>query len=161
MDYAIKTILYATDLGPHGPEIFNHAFGIAKQSGAKIYVVHVVEPVSDYAHSLLENYVPADRLEALRQEGFDKALQEIHQRLEAFCRDKLHSDATQVVADTRVVEGIPSAVILSEAERINADLIVLGSHGHSALGELVMGSVAHKITMKSKVPVLLVPIKRQ
>jgi len=41
---------------------------------------------------------------------------------------------------------------------VNAELIVLGSHGHSAIGEAVLGSVAHRITMKATVPVLLVPI---
>jgi nucleotide-binding universal stress UspA family protein len=36
---------------------------------------------------------------------------------------------------------------------------VLGSHGQSALGEIFMGSVAHKVIMHSKIPVLLIPIK--
>ena len=51
MDYTIRTILYATDLGPHGVEVFNHAFSLAKQYGAKIHVVHALEPMSDYAQS--------------------------------------------------------------------------------------------------------------
>jgi len=41
---------------------------------------------------------------------------------------------------------------------VSAELIVLGSHGHTAIGETVLGSVAHKVTMKATVPVLLVPI---
>ena len=50
--------------------------------------------------------------------------------------------------------------VLSEQKRLAADLIVLGSHGHTALGEMLIGSVAHKVTVKSPVPVLLVPINQ-
>ncbi|MFU2488678.1 universal stress protein [Thauera sp. WH-1] len=39
-------------------------------------------------------------------------------------------------------------------------MIVMGSRGHSAIGELLLGSVAHKVTMKADVPVVLVPIDR-
>jgi nucleotide-binding universal stress UspA family protein len=46
---------------------------------------------------------------------------------------------------TRVREGNPKAVILDEAEEWSADLIVMGSHGHSALGRFLMGSVSHAV----------------
>jgi len=36
----------------------------------------------------------------------------------------------------------------------------MGSRCHSAIGELILGSVAHKVTMKSDIPVILVPIDR-
>ncbi len=160
MEYRLDTILYATDLGPHGPAVFNHAVGIAQQFGAKIHVVHVVEPMSEYAHSLINNYVPPEMLSSLRAEGVETALREMHNRLEAFCKDQLHADADKYVADMRVVEGMPAQTILAEAARFGAQLIVLGTHGHSALGEMVMGSVAHKVTMKSPIPVLLVPIRK-
>jgi len=160
MAYNVSTILYATDLGPHGPEVFSHATAVAQQFGAKIHIVHVLEPMGEYAHSLLINYLPEDKLNALRREGFDEARQEIHRRLEKFCQDELHAGTSGLVANTKVVEGLPYQVILDEAKRINADLIVMGSHGQTALGEMFMGSVAHKLTLKSTVPVLLVPIKR-
>jgi nucleotide-binding universal stress UspA family protein len=41
-----------------------------------------------------------------------------------------------------------------------ADVIVMGSRGHSTIGELLLGSVAHKVTMKADIPVMLVPIDR-
>lgn len=160
MEYHLDTILYATDLGPHGPEIFNHAVGIAQQFSARIHVVHIVEPMSEYAHALVNNYVPPAMLSSLRTEAVETALREMHQRLEAYCKDQFHADAEKYIADTRVVEGMPAQTILAEAKRIGAQLIVLGSHGQSALGEMLMGSVAHKVTMKSPIPVLLVPIRK-
>ncbi|MCP5420008.1 MAG: universal stress protein [Gammaproteobacteria bacterium] len=161
MDYSIRTILYATDLGPHGPMIFGHAYTLAKQFDAKIHVLHVVEPLSDYVHSLIEMYVSTEIQDDRRKEIEQSAITEMHRRVDAFCKDKLHADAHTVVSDMRVIEGLPAQVILDEAERVKADLIVVGSHGRTALGEMFIGSVAHKVTVKSTVPVLLVPISRE
>ena len=52
--------------------------------------------------------------------------------------------------------GDASDVIAAEANKGKYDLLVLGSHGHSALGNLVMGSVATKVVAGCKVPVLIV-----
>lgn len=86
MDYLIRTILYATDLGPHGAEVFNHAFSLAKQYSAKIHVVHALEPMSDYAQSMVEVFVPSDTLKARRQEGLEQAKEEMRRRLENSAR---------------------------------------------------------------------------
>ena len=52
--------------------------------------------------------------------------------------------------------GAAADAIAAHADKGQFDLIVLGSHGHGALGNLVMGSVATKVVAQSKVPVLLV-----
>ena len=52
--------------------------------------------------------------------------------------------------------GSPAAAILEHARELGATLIVVGSHGHSALGGLLLGSVAHKLTQLSACPVLVV-----
>jgi nucleotide-binding universal stress UspA family protein len=57
-----------------------------------------------------------------------------------------------------VVEGPPARTILKEAERLEVDLIVLGDKGYNPLSEMLMGSVAQKVSMASNIPVLLVPI---
>jgi nucleotide-binding universal stress UspA family protein len=82
----------------------------------------------------------------------------LESRIDAFCASNPDLDARGVIAEVRTIEGSASREILAMANRIKADLIVLGSHGHSALGEMLMGSVAHKVTVESHVPVLLVPI---
>ena len=60
--------------------------------------------------------------------------------------------------DATVVEKVGSAgeVIAKAADGGKFDLLVMGSHGHSALGNLVMGSVATKVLANCGVPVLLV-----
>ena len=158
MDYQIRTILFATDLSGHAPEVARHAIGIAQRFGAKLHVLHALEPLSDYAYSLLDTYLPPETIEALRQQGgLDAARQAMQQRLEQFCQEQGAPNDT--IASIAVVEALPAAAILDEARKLGAELIVMGSHGQSALSEIFMGSVAHKVIMKSNLPVLLVPIK--
>ena len=52
--------------------------------------------------------------------------------------------------------GIPGEVIAKQADTDKYDLVMMGSHGHGALGSLVMGSVATQVIAHCKVPVLLV-----
>ena len=52
--------------------------------------------------------------------------------------------------------GAPGDVIAAEASAGHHDLLVMGSHGHSALGNLVMGSVATRVLAQCKTPILLV-----
>lgn len=159
MTYTIRTILYATDLGPHQPKVFRHAAGLAKQFGAKVHIVYVLEPLGEFAHSLIDNYVPTEVQERLHKEGYAEARQKLQARLDKSCKEDLGIDSKVVMSEVRIVEGRPATVILDEAKRIGADLIVLGSHGHTALDEMLIGSVARKVTLKATVPVLLVPIK--
>jgi nucleotide-binding universal stress UspA family protein len=50
-------------------------------------------------------------------------------------------------AITQVLEGPPKRLILEEAERWGADLIVLGTHGHGPAGRFLLGSVAHAVVL--------------
>jgi len=60
--------------------------------------------------------------------------------------------------DAQVVQkvGSPGELIAKVANAGKFDLLMMGSHGHSALGNLVMGSVATKVLAQCKVPVLIV-----
>jgi nucleotide-binding universal stress UspA family protein len=158
MDYTIRTILLATDLGPRGHEVLRHAGGLAHHFGARLHIVHTVEPLSDFARFWIKTTVPEETYQANDPETYAGIHRTLQQRLDAFCREVLEGHAERLIADIQIVEGSPARAILEEAQRVNADMIVLGSHGHSAIGEVVLGSVAHKIAMKATIPVLLVPI---
>ncbi|QEI08318.1 universal stress protein [Pigmentiphaga aceris] len=54
------------------------------------------------------------------------------------------------------LNGVPEDAIVDYANEVSADLIVIGTHGHGALLNAVMGSVASKVLTKSSVPVLLI-----
>lgn len=57
------------------------------------------------------------------------------------------------------VQGPTIDTILGQAEQLHADLIVVGSHGHGATYDLLVGSVSSGVIRKSKVPVLVVPAR--
>jgi nucleotide-binding universal stress UspA family protein len=154
----IRTILYATDLDPRAPEVFRYAMSLAHHYDAKIVLVHAVEPLTPYARGLVEMYLPEGKGKNLREEHRDRILADLHTRLRRFCQDDVCVDlgGDQRVTEIRVVEGLPTEVILDEAQRVAADLLVLGDHRHGAVGELLLGSVSHRVLQRSPVPVLLV-----
>ena len=49
--------------------------------------------------------------------------------------------------------------ILKEADKVNAEMIITGSHGHGAVYDILVGSVSAGIIKYSKIPVLVVPVK--
>ena len=53
--------------------------------------------------------------------------------------------------------GAPAPLILEQAEKENADYIVMGSHGHTAFYDLLVGSTTHQVLRKSPCPVMIVP----
>lgn len=158
MTYAINTILYSTDLGPRSLEVFHHAVGLAAKFQAKLEVVTVIEAAGDYANVTLDSYVPADIVAQIRQDGVARIRENIDARIAAYQENHPEVDVRGLISEVKILEGAAADALLDEAKAIGADMIVLGSHGHTALGEMLIGSVAHKVTMRAQVPVVLVPI---
>lgn len=65
-----------------------------------------------------------------------------------------------VACEVMVAEGDPSTEILRRSQESDADLLILGTKGKSGLDRILLGSVAEKVIRNSRVPVLLVPGKR-
>jgi nucleotide-binding universal stress UspA family protein len=62
-----------------------------------------------------------------------------------------------ITAELHEPTGDVAEEILHRAEALNADLIVMGTHGHGAMYKLLVGSVTEGVLKRSKRPVLLVP----
>ena len=157
----IKTILYATDLGLFGPFILEHVCELANRHDARVTVVHAVEPVGLLADALLETYLTEADKARLNAHGYDAVMATIRARvIQAFEEDFIDfKGPRKQVKDVRVLSGEASTVILTEAEKIGADLIVLGTHGNGS-GATALGSVASKVLQLCKMPVYLVPTQR-
>lgn len=156
----IKTILYATDLGPGAPQVFRHALGLAQRYDAKIVIVKAAEPLSTFGQSLVELHISHADSERLHREAREQVRGDIADRLHAFCLAELArtADGEDRVADICVVDGQATEVILEQAQKFDADLIVLGSHRHSALGEALLGTTTQKVLHRATLPVLVVRI---
>jgi len=77
---------------------------------------------------------------------------------EYFGAEGLRGDGVDVTA--LMLQGATVATLLAQAERLEADLVVLGSHGHRPIYDLLIGSVAEGVVRAGKLPVLLVPAQR-
>jgi nucleotide-binding universal stress UspA family protein len=156
----INTILYTTDLGQHTRPAFRMTVNLAKQCNAKIHFLYVIEPMSANTALLVNSYLSEGTIEDLHQHSVDNIHKEINNSIDKFCLEELDGEefpGGNPVVD--IIEGSPADTIISMAEDKNVDVIVMGSHAHSALNNLFIGSVADKVVNRSTKPVLLVPLK--
>ena len=164
----IQTILYTTNLGEGTRPVVRFAVSLAKKLGARLYLLHVVEPLSDSNSFLIEAYLSAEMeskakefAAKMREEASQHVLDKIKGRVEQFCTEDF--DATpeqqcQLFQDIRVVSGPPAETIVREAEDLDVDLIIVGGHAGFSLKSAILGSTARKVTHLSKKPVLVVPM---
>lgn len=156
----IKTIIFATGLGAGTPHVFRYALSLAQKHAAKIVVVHAMEPLSPFGQSLVERHISHERSEELHLEAREKVKAELISKLELLCSRESGAKpgSCEWVSEIRVIEGQADQVVIAEAEKSQADLIVLGTHRHTRLGEALLGNTARKVTHKAEQPVLLVRI---
>lgn len=157
----IKKIAFATDLGVLGPYVLCHALEVAKQFGAQVDIVHVIEPMGVFAESILDIFLPQDDLEHLRKEGVQEVMDTIQSRIsETMISEFSSGDDALFLGKINVVRGMAAESILGYIEEANIDLLVMGTH--SEHGEMVpsLGSIAVKVLQRSSVPVLMVPLTR-
>ena len=69
-------------------------------------------------------------------------------------RDVLAADG--IDASTKLVEGLPAQAIVDHASEISAEMIVMGTHGHSGFKRFLLGSTAERVVRMATVPVLSV-----
>lgn len=158
---SVKTVLFPTDIGPQSINVLRHAEALAVANAADVVLLHVIEPLPAYALGVIRGYMSAEAAQAMRESGIDELRRDVETRLQAFLDEEssaLEGSALSMPT-IRIAEGSPAATILSEAKALNADVIVMGTHGHSTLGEIVMGSVVNKVLHKADIPVLVIPYR--
>ena len=144
----LKKILYPTDFSEYSLAALPYAVSIAKQNDAELYCLHVVEmPQEEYLTS--EYMVPLN----VPHVSKDKVLRTARTRMERFVTENL-SEIEKV--ESRVIVGVPFLEIIRYARDQSIDLIVIGTHGHSALAAMLLGTVVEKVVRKAPCPVLTV-----
>ena len=144
----LKKILYPTDFSEYSLAALSYAVRLAQQNDAELFCVHVVEmPQEEYLTS--EYMVPLN----VPHVPEDKVLRNARARMERFMAENL-SGIDRVTS--RVLKGIPFIEIIRYAREQSIDLIVIGTHGHSALAAMLLGTVAEKVVRKAPCPVLTV-----
>ncbi len=144
----MKTLLCATDFSDNSVAAVKMANNLRKTLGAKLYVVHVFDLSATFVSTVSIAYA---RLE-------EAAFKDRQGRLLEFCMEHLGRDAQTDRVKMLIQENsITSNGILAEADKIDPDLILVGTKGSSAVRELFLGSTASALIEKSKYPVLSIP----
>ena len=120
---------------------------MARESGGRVHLVHVVEGLSPLAADPYGAY-SGEVIEVMRQSGI-KILEDA----------LVVAQAAGVPADTELFDNFGdrlAEVVADAATRFNADLLVVGTHGRRGMGRLLMGSGAEQIIRLSPVPVLVI-----
>ena len=141
-------ILAAVDLSPATAKVIEAARGVADLTGARIYVLHVVESEPDFIGHDADPEVLRARVVA------DFPLE--HQRVQALVK-KLQDEGLDAI--DWLVRGPAVEMTLKIADKLDAGLLVVGTHGHGAVYDVLIGSFSSGIIRKTKLPVLVVPIR--
>lgn len=154
----INHILYATDLSENAQFAFGYAASMANRYDAKITILHVLEELSPTTMLLIGDIVGEKRWSSLRSEKEQEIIAYIRKRLEdftaTFCRNTPQCPFT--VNRIIVESGHPVGRIIATADKIAADMIVMGSHGQGMLEQVVIGSTSRRVLRRCKKPVLVV-----
>jgi universal stress protein A len=141
----IQTILAPVDFSEYSEKAFTWARAFAEKWSARIHVLHIIPTVAFPPMLMGSAFNLADIEVGLRKEA--------EEQLTAFLIAK---DAPGVSFSTQVVLGEPFNDICSIAAQEKADVIVMGSHGRTGLGHVLLGSVAERVVRYAPCPVLVV-----
>jgi nucleotide-binding universal stress UspA family protein len=145
----MPTILVPVDFSPAEQAVTACAVELAKRLHAKLILLHVEAPQPDFVG-----------YQAGPQSVRDAVARSIHgnaQTLHAL-RDRLRGQTSEV--ECLLIQGPTVEKIVDESARLKADYIVMGSHGHGNLFELVVGSVSDGVIRRASCPVVVVPRTR-
>ncbi|MEH6648735.1 MAG: universal stress protein [Motiliproteus sp.] len=126
----VNTILYTSSLGKHTRPVFRHAVKMASLYQAKIVMLHVVEPISDYGQAVIHNYLPDALIKTIHDDGLEQVKGTMKQRVVAFYEEEMAmlESPSKPVVEVVVADGKRSEEIVSLSQQIDADMIVMGSH---------------------------------
>ena len=142
----IKNILYPTDFSEHSLVALPMALDLADRYGATLHCLHVLDVGQEFFLASGELVpCPADTSEMLKA---------VEEKLGRFVEE--HVLPTETYINQAVVQGKPFLEIIRYSRRQEIDLIVLGTHGHSALASMLLGTVVEKVLRKAPCAVLTV-----
>ena len=143
----IRSILLPTDFSECANYALSFATAFARQAGAKIICVHVIEPiVPTVGYTGMTEPLPIADISEQLEDSAERELPKI-----AECEECAGIDVEEVI-----VHGDAASEIVRVARERNADLIVISSHGRTGLGRILFGSTAESVVRHAPCPVLVV-----
>jgi nucleotide-binding universal stress UspA family protein len=147
-------ILVAIDLSESSQIVIEQVKKLASGLSAKIWLLHVANVSPDLSFSPVGpdqvTYLDAGGI----RDAIAKKFHNEHRQLQQISKElrSLGLDCTSLL-----VEGSTAQTILKEADKLSADMVVLGSQGKGVVGRFLLGSTCEEMLNKSSVPVLIIP----
>jgi nucleotide-binding universal stress UspA family protein len=132
-------ILVAVDGSKNGGASLRELLRREWPAGTEVCVLSVVHAVPLVADPVL--VLAASHVQSLQEEQARAA------RAVAEAAEQIGKAAPKLQVSTKILEGSPKKLIVEEAERWGADLIIVGSHGHGPAGRFLLGSVAQAVAI--------------
>jgi len=132
-----KKILFSTDFSTCGDAALNWATSLARDTNARLLILHVQEPPIVYGYGAAYYGVVNPDLDQQRE-----------------MLEKVVPKDPSVSFEHHLVEGTPAEAIVRFADREGVDLIVMGTHGRTGISRALMGSVAEAVVRHASCPVL-------
>lgn len=139
----IQSILFPADFSKSSEAALHYASSLAKETGAKLHIVHI----GDESTAYLAGY------------GGFAQVPDLPQQIEKQNRAALKETkptVPDVDYESHYLSGIADREIVDFADREGVDLIVMGTHGRTGVSRLLMGSVAEGVLRRANCPVLTV-----
>ena len=141
-NFNLERVLLATDFSPVSELALRYSLTIARRNHSRMFLAHIVRPE---AYQVLAPEA--------RQRALDEAWREAHRHMtDLLIAGHLDGVEHQVVVE----QGEIWEVLARLTQDLRIDLLVVGTHGRSRLGKLLLGSVAETIFRQSTCPVLMV-----
>lgn len=145
----MKKILAAIDFSNATPGVIQAAIDLTQAFGAELHLLHVVEPEPTYtAYGLTPGEFPA--IQAFHIEARTRA----KNRLDATVAEITEQGITPIA---HLSDGSPLIELEAKTKELDADFVILGSHGHNIVTSLILGSVAEGMVRKAIAPTLVIP----
>ena len=144
------SVLCPTDLSETGDGAIAVAYRLTADGG-RVHLVHVCEPPflgNPLYGPYVQGYVPSpEEIKA----GEERAMQRLHRLVPA------DAEARGIHTEFHLVQSVNVAnAVEDEVRRLGCDVVVMGTHGRTGLGRILMGSVATDVVKKHGLPVILV-----
>lgn len=140
-------IVLAIDFSEHGERVISEALRIARAMQSHVYCVHIAAPDPEF--------VGLEVGPAHERSWRAAELREEHRELEQI-QARFREEGLECTA--LLVAGATAEKLLDECQRRKADLLIMGTHGHSRLHDLMIGSTANGVIRRARLPVMLVPL---
>ncbi|MEE9543293.1 MAG: universal stress protein [Thermodesulfobacteriota bacterium] len=140
-----KNIILTTDFSDASTDAFSYALSMARNYNAKLTILHVVDTSTDASGF----YLPHISFKNLDKEMKSSAMAMLEKNYKR--RLNAHKKYEFVV-----LSGNPHKEIIKYTDKTGADLVVMGTYGHSGIDRLVFGSTTERVLREAKCPVLAI-----